>query len=236
MNPQCEPPQFGLHVDSPVLIMDSNRIKILSPGLVFIRLQSIWCNVSFAQPWRLAAGGWRGSATRQTRWLAAHVQSKNTNTAAPRPRAMHGCLTSKISSMQNSRIQSATTFGIDRIKRLSPPRTLEPDLNYLSTTTNYIEMISFSSLDDMRTIRMKVDEKAHDLFKEKPGQAPLTVTRILNSQEANAKPFEKDRKVLNLSDIKRLRNVRSLPHCVRSFRFHRTREVITVRTSCEVHY
>jgi hypothetical protein len=30
--------------------------------------------------------------------------------------------------------QSATTFGIDRIKRLSPPRTLEPDLNYLTTT------------------------------------------------------------------------------------------------------
>jgi len=34
VNPQCEPPQFGLHVDSPVLIMDSNRNKILSPGSV----------------------------------------------------------------------------------------------------------------------------------------------------------------------------------------------------------
>jgi hypothetical protein len=235
MNPQCEPPQFGLHVDSPVLIMDSNRIKILSPGSVFIRLQSIWCNVSFAQPWRLAAGGWRGSATRQTRWLAAHVQSKNKNTAAPRPRAMHGCLTSKTSSMR-------TQGSISNYVRHRPDQETKSTTHPRAGSqlphddTNYIEMISFSSLDDMRTIRTKVDEKAHDLFKEKPGQAPLTVTRILNSQEANAKPFEKDRKVLNLSDIKRLRNVRSLPQCVRSFRFHRTREVITVRTSGEVHY
>jgi hypothetical protein len=171
----------------------------------------------FAQLWRLAAGGWRGSAARQTRWLSAHVQSKNTNTATPQPRAMHGCLTSKTSSIQNPRIQSATTFGIDRIERQSPPRTLEPDLNCFATTTDYIEMTFFSSLDDMRTIRMKVDQKAHDLFKEKPGQAPLTVTRILNPQETNVIPFEKDRKVLNLSDIKRLRNVRGLPHCVAAF-------------------
>jgi len=85
---------------------------------------------------------------------------------------------------------------------------------------------------------MKVDQKAHDLFKEKPGQAPLTVTRILNPQETNATPFEKDRKVLNLSDIKRLRNVRSLPHChiVSPLPDPIGLVTITTKTSCEVLY
>jgi hypothetical protein len=56
-------------------------------------------------------------------------------------------------------------------------------------------MASFSSLDDMRTIRLKIEEKAHDLFQEKSGQALF---------------FEKDRKLLNPSHIKMLRNVRKL--------------------------
>lgn len=70
-------------------------------------------------------------------------------------------------------------------------------------------MASFSSLDDMRSIRLKIEGKAHDLFKEKSGQALFSVTRILRCQE-NGKLFEKDRKVLNLSHIKMLRNVRML--------------------------
>jgi hypothetical protein len=61
----------------------------------------------------------------------------------------------------------------------------------------------------MRTIRLKIEEKAHDLFQEKSGQALFSVTRILRCQE-NGKFFEKDRKLLNLSHIKMLRNVRKL--------------------------
>jgi hypothetical protein len=75
-------------------------------------------------------------------------------------------------------------------------------------------MASFSRFDDMRMIRMKIDEKAHDLFKEKPGQAPLTVTRIFKSDERNTKPFEKNREVLGLSDTKRLQNVRDNSPCL----------------------
>ena len=70
-------------------------------------------------------------------------------------------------------------------------------------------MASFSSLDDMRSLRLKIEEKAHDLFKEKPGKALFSVTRILGCQE-NGRFFEKDRKVLNLSHVKMLRNVRML--------------------------
>lgn len=78
------------------------------------------------------------------------------------------------------------------------------------TVNDYTKMASFSSLDDMRSIQLKIEGKAHDLFKEKPGgQAPLSVTRILKSQE-NGRFFEKDRKVLNLSHVKMLRNVRML--------------------------
>jgi hypothetical protein len=213
MNPQCEPPQFGLHVDSPVLIMDSNRNKILSPGSVSI--PSI--DLSFCAA--LANG---------CRRLAGQCSEADSLALSSRPMEEyeHSCTSASCNAWMphfkniispEPRIQSATTFSIDRIERQSPPRTLEPDLNCFAATTNYIEMTFFSSLDDMRTIRMKVDQKAHDLFKEKTGQAPLTVTRILNPQETNATPFEKDRKVLNLSDIKRLRNVRSLPYCVAAF-------------------
>jgi hypothetical protein len=69
-------------------------------------------------------------------------------------------------------------------------------------------MALFSSMDDLRSIQLKIEGKAHDLFKEKPGQGP-SVTRILRSQE-NGRFFEKDRKVLNLSHVKMLRNVRML--------------------------
>jgi hypothetical protein len=71
-------------------------------------------------------------------------------------------------------------------------------------------MVSFSSLDDVRSIQLKIDEKAHDLFKEKSGHPPLAVTRI----QENGNSFEKDRKVLELSHIKMLRNVRNAPRMI----------------------
>lgn len=107
----------------------------------------------------------------------------------------------------NCFIQQQRSTSTGSIDNLTPQ---EPDLTCFTTITNCIEMASFPFLDDMRTLRMKVDQKAHDLFKEKPGQAPLTVTRIFKTKEKDAKPFEKDRKVLNVSDIQMLRNVRHL--------------------------
>lgn len=71
-------------------------------------------------------------------------------------------------------------------------------------------MASFSSLDDMRSIRTKVDQKSHDLFKEKSGQAPLTVTRVFKSPNNKSKRFEKDKDVWALPDIQKLRNVRTV--------------------------
>jgi len=57
-------------------------------------------------------------------------------------------------------------------------------------------------------LRKKIDQKAHDLFKEKPGQAPMTVTTIFKSDKKNSKLVERKREVSSLSDIKRLQNVR----------------------------
>jgi hypothetical protein len=135
-------------------------------------------------------------------------------------------------SIQGSQLlQLATAFRIDWIKRRSSPPTQEPDLDCCTKITNYLEMASFSTLDDMRTIRLKVDQKAHDLFKEKPGQAPLTVTRIFKSKERNASSFEKEIKVLNLSDVNKFRDVRNPPNYGPVFLLRHNCEVMQARIS-----
>jgi hypothetical protein len=77
-------------------------------------------------------------------------------------------------------------------------------------------MAFFSSLDDMRSLQIKIDQKAHNLFKEKAGQAPLTVTRIFNDHDEESKEksvgyYENDREVFSIDDVERLRNVRTSP-------------------------
>jgi hypothetical protein len=85
-------------------------------------------------------------------------------------------------------------------------------------------MASFSSLDDMRSLQTKIDQKAQNLFKERTGQAPLIVTRIfkhsaVESEENTAKLFEKGKEVLNITDVKRLRYVRTFQNLVPVLQF-----------------
>jgi hypothetical protein len=62
---------------------------------------------------------------------------------------------------------------------------------------------------------MKINEKAYDLFKEKPGTSPLQVTRIisnrvLNGEEKNVNRLVRDQDVWKLPEVKTLAQVRDL--------------------------
>jgi hypothetical protein len=77
----------------------------------------------------------------------------------------------------------------------------------------------------MRSLQTKIDQKAQNLFKERTGQAHLTVTRIfkhsaVGAEENTAKLFEKGKEVLNITDVKRLRYVRTFPNLVPVLQFH----------------
>ena len=94
----------------------------------------IWCGVSIMQAGRRAAGGWRGSAARQTHWRSAEDQSKNRNCHCRWPRAMHACLTVGASSIelsiQASQLLHATnTFSDGSIESHRPISGAELDLN-----------------------------------------------------------------------------------------------------------
>ncbi|CZR68126.1 uncharacterized protein PAC_18025 [Phialocephala subalpina] len=45
-----------------------------------------------------------------------------------------------------------------------------------------VVMPQFHPLDDIRSLQTRIEQKAHDLFKGKPGQAPLQVTRIFRER------------------------------------------------------
>ncbi|MAD84145.1 MAG: hypothetical protein CL912_14375 [Deltaproteobacteria bacterium] len=69
-------------------------------------------------------------------------------------------------------------------------------------------------LDDLRSLRAKVDGKAHDLFKAKDGVASLQVTQVFRDRRANCSvgsiqtgAFVQDQDVWNLGEIRALRNV-----------------------------
>jgi len=158
----------------------------------------------------MAAGGWRGSAPRQTRWLSRCVQSKNTNTKVLQYGLVQ-CMNASLGRHLNSGRSVASNRAHDQHRQDRTIRAIfqEPQVNSFTTINIYTKMASFSSLDDMRSIELKIEEKAHDLFREKLGQALFSVTRILRCQE-NGKFFEKDRKLLNLSHIQMLKNVRKL--------------------------
>lgn len=71
-------------------------------------------------------------------------------------------------------------------------------------------------LDDLQIIERKIHDKAHDLFKVKPGKAQLQVTRISKrisgKQDENQRTvFVKDLDVSDLAQVKELRDV-SHPH------------------------
>jgi hypothetical protein len=67
--------------------------------------------------------------------------------------------------------------------------------------------------DDLRSLKTKINEKAYDLFKEKPGTAPLQVTRIipgrtLNEEEKEVNRLVRDQDVWKLSEVKTSPEVR----------------------------
>jgi len=74
-------------------------------------------------------------------------------------------------------------------------------------------MAPMHRLDDLRSLRAKVDGKAHDLFKAKDGVASLQVTQVFRDRRANCSvgsiqtgAFVQDQDVWNLGEIRALRN------------------------------
>jgi hypothetical protein len=69
------------------------------------------------------------------------------------------------------------------------------------------------AFDDLRSLKTKINEKAYDLFKEKPGTAPLQVTRIIpgrtsDGEEKNVNCLIRDQDVWKLSEVKASQQVR----------------------------
>jgi hypothetical protein len=67
------------------------------------------------------------------------------------------------------------------------------------------------SVDDLDSLRTKIDSKASNLFKEKKGKAPLQVSRVFRGkigEEKDTPCFVRDQNVWDKSQIKALKNVR----------------------------
>jgi hypothetical protein len=78
-----------------------------------------------------------------------------------------------------------------------------------------VAMSGHYAFDDLRSLKTKINEKAYDLFKEKPGTAPLQVTRIiprrvLNEEEKDVNRLVRDQDVWKLSEVKNSTQVRDL--------------------------
>ena len=71
-----------------------------------------------------------------------------------------------------------------------------------------LTMTQSYNLDDLRSLELKINEKAYNLFKEKIGDAPLQVTRVFKSKrkqgEKEGNCFERDLDVCGLSRVKAL--------------------------------
>jgi hypothetical protein len=68
-------------------------------------------------------------------------------------------------------------------------------------------MTDYFVFDDLRSLKKKINEKAYDLFKEKPGTAPLQVTQIIpnrasNGEEKDVNRLVRDQDVWKLSEVK----------------------------------
>ena len=77
-------------------------------------------------------------------------------------------------------------------------------------------MSSPLALDDTRSLQTKIDRRAHDLLKGKPGKAPLQVTRIFKGSvdedkegEKQVSCFVKNQDVWDIPQIRGLQNVSS---------------------------
>lgn len=68
-------------------------------------------------------------------------------------------------------------------------------------------------LDDLQSLEKKIDEKAHDLFKAKPGHAGFQVTRISKQKIGKRNIGESERNVVIRDlDVCDLSAVRALQH------------------------
>jgi hypothetical protein len=70
-------------------------------------------------------------------------------------------------------------------------------------------------LDDNRSLELKINQKAHDLFKEKKGHPGLQVTRIFkrgNGRDSSLRnAFVRDLDVCDVSQVKSMRDVSQFP-------------------------
>jgi hypothetical protein len=72
--------------------------------------------------------------------------------------------------------------------------------------------IRFSPLDDIRRLESRIEEKEHDLFKAKPDESPLQVTRVFKkrgkeSGDKEAIRFKVKKDINNVSEVEAWRNV-----------------------------
>jgi hypothetical protein len=72
-------------------------------------------------------------------------------------------------------------------------------------------MASYLNLDGTECLKAKIDEKAHDLFKPKPGKPQLQVSRLFKTRTAEGKEttrFVRNQDVGDVSQIKAMEHVR----------------------------
>lgn len=71
-------------------------------------------------------------------------------------------------------------------------------------------MAAYLQLDDVNSLKAKIDDKAHDLFRAKSGVAPLQVSRYFKTKVGKGKEancFLKNQDVWDNKEVKSLRHV-----------------------------
>lgn len=73
-------------------------------------------------------------------------------------------------------------------------------------------MASFYPTDDLPALKTKIDSRAHDLFKEKPGKAPLRVTTIfkLKSKNNDGREICDSIRGLDIYDVEAMESLRDV--------------------------
>lgn len=87
------------------------------------------------------------------------------------------------------------------------------------TVTKRLKPIRFSPLDDVRSLQLKIEEKAYDLFKAKPDEAPLQITRVfrervIKSEDKEVVRFKIKQEVNDVSEVEGWSRVSSIHACL----------------------
>jgi len=72
-------------------------------------------------------------------------------------------------------------------------------------------MASYLNLDDVGSLKAKIDEKAHDLFKAMPGKSQLQVYRLFKARFGEGKGKEATNFVRN-QDVGNVSQIQALEH------------------------